>query len=71
MHQRLSSNGQHILFNIWKSDGMLDLHIYDLLRDQIDPLTHRGHTYDAEWSPDGRTACFNALDTKGRPSENA
>ncbi|MCH7632047.1 MAG: serine/threonine-protein kinase, partial [Planctomycetes bacterium] len=66
MHQRLSPDGQHILFNIWKRDGMLDLHIYDFQRDQIDPLTHSGHTYDAEWSPDGRTVCFNSLDTKGR-----
>ena len=66
MHQRLSPDGQRILFNIWKRDGMLDLHIYDFQRDQIDPLTRSGHTYDAEWSPDGRTVCFNSLDTKGR-----
>ena len=66
MHQRLSSNGQRILFNKWTNDGMIDLYIYDLKRGQTDRLTRSGHTYDAEWSPDGRTVCFNSLDTKGR-----
>ncbi len=65
-HQRLSPNGERILFNSFTSDGMLDLYIYDFQRDQINPLTHNGHTYDAEWSPDDRTVCFNSLDTQGR-----
>ncbi len=65
-HQRLSPNGERILFNSFTSDGMLDLYIYDLQRDQFNRLTRNGHTYDAEWSPDGRTVCFNSLDTQGR-----
>ncbi|MCZ6653072.1 MAG: protein kinase [Planctomycetota bacterium] len=66
MHQRLSRDGERILFNSFTSDGMLDLYIYDFQREQINPLTHNGHTYDAEWSPDGQTVCFNSLDTQGR-----
>ena len=66
MHQRLSPNGDAILFNRLTSDGMLDLHIYDFQRAQINPLTRNGQSYDAEWSPDGRTVCFNALDSVGR-----
>jgi Tol biopolymer transport system component len=66
MHQRLSPNGNKILLNSLTSDGMLDLHIYDFQRDQINRLTRGGHAYDAEWGPDGRTVCFNSLDTQGR-----
>ena len=66
MHQRLSPVGNAILFNRLTSDGMFDLHIYDIQRDQINPLTRTGQSYDAEWSPDGRTVCFNALDSVGR-----
>ena len=65
-HQRLSPNGERILFNSFTSEGMLDLYIYDFQRDQINRLTSSGNTYDAEWSPDGRTVCFNALDRLGR-----
>ncbi|MCZ6654523.1 MAG: protein kinase [Planctomycetota bacterium] len=66
MHQRLSPNGDAILFNRLTSDGMLDIHIYDFQRDQINPLTRTGQVYDAEWSADGRSVCFNALDSVGR-----
>ena len=45
---------------------MFDLHIYDLHRDQINALTRNGNAYDAEWSPDGRSVAFAALDTQGR-----
>ena len=66
MHQRLSPNGERILFNRLTDDGMLDLYIYDFRRDQINSLTRNGHIFDAEWSPDGQTVCFNSLDTRGR-----
>lgn len=66
MHQRLSPKGQHILFNRLRSDGTLDLYIYDTQSDQMNRLTHTGNTYDAEWSPDGKTVGFASLDTRGR-----
>ena len=66
MHQRISPNGKHILFNRLTTDGMLDLYIYDLKRDQIDALTSNGNSYDAEWSPDSRTVGFATLDSQGR-----
>ncbi len=66
MHQRLSPNGDQILYNSLTNDGMLDLYIYDRQRDQTNRLTRNGNTYDAEWSPDSRTVGFAALDTRGR-----
>ncbi len=66
MHQRVSPDGEHILFNSMTADGMLDLYIYDIKRDQTNRLTRNGNTYDAEWSPDGQSVGFAALDTHGR-----
>jgi Tol biopolymer transport system component len=68
MHQRLSPNGKKILFNKLTDTGDEDVYIYDFGRDQVDQLTRHGHASNAEWSPDGQTICFNAVDGRGRPA---
>ncbi len=66
MHQRLSPTGERILLNKQTDDGMLDLHIYDIAREQTDRLTWNGTSYDSEWGPEGEMVVFMSIDTVGR-----
>lgn len=61
VHPRLSPDGQRISMDIHSADGVRDIYIYELPRDQLRRLTKSGQTWESEWSPDGeRIATLSA-----------
>jgi serine/threonine-protein kinase len=53
VHPRVSPDGGRISLDIHSPDGMRDVYIYELSRDQMRRLTHTGITWESEWRPDG------------------
>jgi Tol biopolymer transport system component len=53
VHPRLSPDRSRISLDIHSADGMRDVYIYELGRQQFQQLTHTGVTWESEWRPDG------------------
>ncbi len=53
VHPRLSPDGRRISLDIHASDGMRDVHIYEMERGQMRQLSDDGITWETEWHPDG------------------
>jgi serine/threonine protein kinase/Tol biopolymer transport system component len=68
VHPRLSPDGERISVDIHSPDGERDVYIYELLRDQLNRLTHEGITWESEWSPDGKRLAVMSGRVAGRRS---
>jgi hypothetical protein len=53
VHPRLSPDGTRISLDIHSADGIRDIYLYELERQQFQQLTDTGVTWESEWTPDG------------------